>query len=392
MAGIIAVMHDYESSRARVTGTRERQPLPPEAEIARGLAHTRTGGVDLLARQAEHSWHASESDVLATPFEIVEFDETTDGLTTQDYENFALLKGYEIAASSRRSYLYQWGRWEKWAVHRRVKAIPANPVHVKAYLIERLLTHGHKPATLRAAAAAISYIHRESGEADPCDDDEVRATLAAAGRRAKWKQKQADALTEEVFWKIIPLACRPRVGRGGNLERPETALRRGRVDIAMIALMRDCLLRVSEVTNAVWSHIEPDPDGSGTLWLPESKTDQEGEGEVGYISSITMTFLDAIRAGAPPDASIFGIRPNQISLRIKRAAIEAGLDGKFSGHSPRVGMARDLGMVNTSLPRMMRAGRWKSPTMPARYIRMERAKRNAVAEYYNRTEAGRRDL
>ena len=201
------------------------------------------------------------------------------GMTEQDYENFELLEGYEIAESTRKSYLYQRGKWEEWAAGREVVALPAAPIHVKAYLIERLLQKGHKPAA---------------------------------------------ALTEEVFWEISQVACRPRHGKGGWLELNETALRRGKVDIAIIGLMRDCLLRVSEAANAVWAAIEPDPDGSGTLWVPESKTDRGGVGEVGYLSRHTMFYLEAIRDGASDTASVVGLRTNQISNRIKRAALESG--------------------------------------------------------------------
>ena len=194
----------------------------------------------------------------ADPVPSLEFEDAIHGLTAEDFRNFALVKEYEVAGSSRRSYDYQWNRWREWAAGRKVESLPADPLHVKAYLIERMLTHGHKPATLRAAAAAISHIHRENRLGDPCADDEVRAPLSAAGRMMKWKQKQAPALTEEVFWKIIPVACIPRVGRGGSLERLETALERGRADIAMIGLMRDCLLRVARPrrrSGATWCAI-----------------------------------------------------------------------------------------------------------------------------------------
>ena len=341
-----------------------------------------------LIQQVSRGWHPQELPVPGAPLSIVDFDEMVDGLTPKDYENFALVKEYEVAPNSRRNYRYQWGRWEEWADGRGVQAVPANPLHVKAYLIERLLTLGHKPATLRVAAAGISHIHRENGWPDPCADNGVRATLNAAGRISGWKQKQAKPLTMSVFWEIITVACRPRAGRGGNPERPETALRRGRVDIAIIGLMRDCMLRISEAAAAVWGDLVVDPDGSGTLWIPESKTDQEGEGEVGYISRDTVRSIEAIRDGAPADANIFGLRPNQISKRIKRAALEAGCGEGFSGHSPRVGMAIDLARAGTSLPRLMNAGRWQSPSMPARYIRAEIARRNAVAEFYNPPEGG----
>lgn len=322
------------------------------------------------------------------PVQLLEFEHAVDGLTAQDYQNFALIRKHGIAASSRRSYRYQWNSWESWADGRKVEALPARPIHVKAYLIERMRKYGHRPATLRAAAAAISHFHRERRMDDPCASDEVRIALGAMSRMMNEKQKQAPGLTERVYLEIIPVACMPRVGRGGNLERPETALKRGRTDIAIIGLMRDCLLRVSEASDAVWDDIDCDPDGSGTLWIPKSKTDQEGEGDVGYISAATMAFLEAMRG---PDViggdRVIGLRPNQISRRIKRAALEVGYGRGFSGHSPRVGMAQDLANSGATQTQLMNVGRWSSPSMPSRYTRRQAAKLNAVAQYYSRSGA-----
>ena len=60
----------------------------------------------------------------------------------------------------------------------------------------------------------------------------------------------------------------------------------------------------------------------------------------------------------------------------------AGLGDGFSAHSPRVGMAQDLSAAGAELPELMTAGRWDSPTMPARYTEAQAAGRGAVAQYY----------
>ena len=86
--------------------------------------------------------------------------------------------------------------------------------------------------------------------------------------------------------------------------------------------------------------------------------------------------------GEGPYSSVFGLRPNQISRRIKQAAQMAGLGDGFSGHSPRVGMARDLARVGIELPSLMNAGRWRSPAMPAHYTRNETAGKGAVAQFH----------
>ena len=64
------------------------------------------------------------------------------------------------------------------------------------------------------------------------------------------------------------------------------------------------------------------------------------------------------------------------------AARAAGLGDGFSGHSPRVGMARDLVRAGIELPSLMTAGRWRTPVMPAHYTRNEVAGRGAVAQFY----------
>ena len=83
-----------------------------------------------------------------------------------------------------------------------------------------------------------------------------------------------------------------------------------------------------------------------------------------------------------PAASVFGLSASQISRRIKAAGKMAGLGGGFSAHSPRVGMAQDLSAAGAELPERMTAGRWDSPTMPARYTEAQAAGRGAVAQYY----------
>ena len=154
------------------------------------------------------------------------------------------------------------------------------------------------------------------------------------------------------------------------------------MDLALISLMRDALLRVSEAAALTWADIGAEPDGTGRLLIRRSKTDPEGAGAIVFLSASTMATLAAIRAGAAPGARVFGLCRNQLATRIKQAAHAAGLGKQFSGHSPRVGMACDLARAGIELPRLMTAGRWRSPTMPALYTRNETAGRGAVAQFY----------
>ena len=304
------------------------------------------------------------------------------GLTEDDIRNLTAILGHEVSANTRKNYRSQWRRFRGWAGDRGVSALPADPVQVAAYLAERMERHGHRPATLQTAAAAISFVHRARGLADPRDTEEVRATLRSAARKAGAAQRQAEGITEQELQAIRATACRPRIWRRGRTESADTAERRGRLDIAMISVMRDALLRVSEAAALLWENIEEEEDGTGRLLIRRSKTDAEGEGAVAFLSAPTMESLGFIRGEASDGDRVFGLRPNRIAGRIRQAALAAGLGEGYSGHSPRVGMARDLVRSGAELASLMTAGRWRSPRMPALYTRNERVTRGAVARYY----------
>ena len=64
--------------------------------------------------------------------------------------------------------------------------------------------------------------------------------------------------------------------------------------------------------------------------------------------------------------------------RAARARV-AGIGGRVSGHSLRVGNAQSLAAAGASLVEMQREGRWKSPEMPSLYTRNQAARRGATA-------------
>ena len=355
----------------------DQAPQPEPASVV-GPTRNRRGG---------RSEAAAGTLITDTPTGIVEVETSgslrrTDDLTEADIGNLNAVLDHEIARNTMKNYRVQWRNFITWAVGKGIRALPAEPAQVAAYLAERIEEHGHKPATLRAAAAAIAFVHRASGHDDPCATPEVKRTLRSATRKAGRGQKQAEALTAEALTAIRSTACKPRRGRGGRIESRETAKCRGNLDIALISLMRDAMLRVSEAAVLTWRDIGTESDGTGRLLIRRSKTDSEGEGAVAFLSTATMAALRSICSAKVAADSVFGLRPNQISRRIKQAAQAAGLGDGFSGHSPRVGMARDLARAGMELPSLMNAGRWRTPAMPAHYTRNESAGKGAVAQFH----------
>lgn len=127
---------------------------------------------------------ASGCDDLKSPYTTAQDEGNFDaadgagGLTEADVRRMRSVFEHEVSNNTRMNYRAQWRRFTDWARSRSTNALPADPVQVAAYLAERMELHKHKPATLRAAAAAIGFIHRSSGLGNPCDTEEVKKRSA----------------------------------------------------------------------------------------------------------------------------------------------------------------------------------------------------------------------
>ena len=291
------------------------------------------------------------------------------------------------------TYRSQLRAWVSWCEQRGLAFHQADSDLLVSYLRERAggihigerYCRPAKPNSLRVACAAISKAYETAGLADITKAPQVRDALRShrnSSAQAGVTVRQAGALTADVMAAIRATAQQPRRGRGGIMETKSYARRRGLVDIALISLMRDCLLRRSEAAAVRWNHISHDTDGTGRLYIGVSKTDQEGKGALLFISRQTMRDLQAIPPANGGDRRVFGLHPRTIGKRIESVARAAGMPGAFSGHSARVGMARDLARAGEELPALMTAGRWQSSEMVARYIKHESAGRGAVARFH----------
>ena len=291
-----------------------------------------------------------------------------------------------LSANTRRAYATAWRAWSAWCASERIEPLPAQPVHVAAYLAERA-EDGVGISTLRTAVAAIAHEHASRGAPSPAIHPGVRRVLRGLSRRQAWDghtPRQAAALTAEALAAIRATAHRPRTGPGGRTESAEQARRRGDMDVAIVTVMRDALLRRSEAAALTWADVERYPDGTGRLTVRRSKGDQAGAGAELFVGRDAIVALERIRPEAPaPESPVFGgLGGRAIADRIRKAAHAAGLEGDYSGHSPRIGMARDLAASGASTTALMLAGRWRSERMPALYARGELAGRGPVARYY----------
>ena len=287
--------------------------------------------------------------------------------------------------TTRKVYSAAWGRFQAWAKDEGVMPLPADPVTVAAYLVHRDAL-GLSFASLAMDRKAISFFHRCAGLPTPTASEGVKMTLAGvrnrAAERGRAEPRQARGLREAGLEAIVETAHIPRVYPSGRTESSQTARWRGAVDIAIVSVMRDALLRRGEAANLRWADVKVRRDGSSRVIIRRSKTSNTPA--VLYVGVRATAALKRIRPRKPaPKARVFGVRRGRtISVRIAAVCREAGLGEGFSGHSARVGMTQDLTADGAGLVAIMNAGRWKSERMPAHYSRGEAAGLGAVARYY----------
>ena len=309
------------------------------------------------------------------------------GLNNADLVRLRRSLDSSVSDNTRKMYNSAWRSFESWSQARGALAMPASPALVAAYLACLAEERRMSVATIRLHKAALAAVHKAAGHPDPTDNEPVKQIMKGIARAYGKAQRQAKPLTAEAL-AAVKATAKSRRSLGGPGKRQESAERaawRARVDVALLATLRDGLLRRSEAAALTWSDVEFRDDGAALITLRRSKTDQEAEGVVLYVGREASQALLAIRPAPElldPGASVFRMTTRHIGNRVKAAAEAAGLGEGYTGHSGRVGMAQDLVKSGVELPALMTAGRWKSSKMPARYTERQAADRGAVARYY----------
>ena len=279
------------------------------------------------------------------------------------------------SVNTRRNYAGQFRKFRDWCEREEQSPLPASPEVVAAYAAE-LVDDGKSMSTVRLAVSAIVDAHKRVGQESPVNAG-VAETLRGLTRQTGVNQKQARPLDADALAAIRATAVTPRRSRGGSMETEETALKRGRLDIALASVLSDAGLRVSEAVQLRWRDVLDTETGAGLVYVERSKTDQAGEGAYVAITPETLTALKQLRQDSgvmtDADAPVFGLAISQISRRVDSMAQAAGLGGGYSSHSGRVGLAIRMTRRGAPLQAVQTHGRWKSPQMPARYTRGEKA-------------------
>ena len=312
------------------------------------------------------------------------------------------------AQNSQRAIRADWRTWYTWCVSEARKSgkKKRSPLPIKSqdligfiqaksppvvrkpdgsYFLDLSHTTGQErsASTISRYLSSLRVIHRLAGFTDDptkdVDVETIRRVVVRGRRGAKPKQP----LRLDAVQRIL------------RVKRQDLRTVR---DKAIIAVLYCGMLRRSEliglnVEDVTWD----ESDGSATITIRKSKTDQGGIGRAGYLAPFAVNALRKwLRLSGISNGPIFrrvvagtvtadrAILGKEVARIIKKMLVRAGVAPRvaaaYSGHSARIGGAHDLVIGGHDLAAIMLAGGWTSPTMPARYTREIRAKDNAMAK------------
>ena len=235
-------------------------------------------------------------------------------------------------------HLSEWSAFARWCRSHDMQYWPASAQAVAHHLKDR--AESCESANLKRIRAAISATHLAARLEDPCASDIVKQTLRElarrlpGGRAASGPFSSSDWLGADDLVPIREAALRPRRrGLNDRWERPETARKRGLVDIALCSLVVQAGLRCEEVAALKWEDLTAS-DGRQAAIRVRDQRGGEGERAVA-IPEQTYRDLQATAKDGERAGSIFGLSARWIRNRIDAAAKAAGLDASYPGVQPR---------------------------------------------------------
>lgn len=251
-----------------------------------------------------------------------------------------------LSENTRRAYKRGWEDFAEFCRSYGREALPASKGTVALFLTER--ARKLSPSTLKQRLAAIQHVHDRQGEESPTRSKRVRDVMKGIRREKDETPRQAKpVLTEDVRSMVQALPL------GSDHEPTRLRALRNR---ALVLVGFAGAFRRSELATLRREDVEERPDGL-LVTLTQSKTDQEGEGQLVAIRRVDggLCPVRALRqwtaAAGIEEGSLFrGVRqdgsllPSAITGKtvgnvVRSAAEAAGLpdSDRITGHSLRAG-------------------------------------------------------
>lgn len=269
-----------------------------------------------------------------------------------------------------------------YCVREQLTPFPVSEHGLDAYISHRM-AEGLKRSSLDRCIANLATWHKVMELDDPRSSFTVRARIDKVRQYNASRPQQKEGL------------------RAVHLERAiathDPTILRDAADLALLFTAFESLCRRSELAALSWTDLSVEPsDGSGLLFIADSKTDKDKEGNYQYISPVTVQLLQywQRQSGQTKGAMFRGIYSDGrlgtrlsdkgVARSFKRIARKIDIDPSLiAGHSTRVGAAQEMVEQDIDAAKIMLAGRWSSLKMVTRYAQRINAKKGGMAELTN---------
>jgi len=259
----------------------------------------------------------------------------------------------QLTESTRKTYERGWRDFQRFCEAEGRSPLPASRETVVLYMNERF--GKHTPNTIESRLSAIQHYHKEAGVDDPTQSEAVRGMMKGVRRNSEHKVKEAEPLVTRHIKEMVDSLREERPEKSdATTNRLKGDRLRSLRDEAVLLIGYAGALRRSEIAAMEKEHLV-ERDAGYALLIPESKTDQEGQGHyVGIHRSgedyCPCEALDRwISAASIDSGALFrgvhwkgavmegAITPRTVNNIIENAAEKASLSVKPSGHSLRAG-------------------------------------------------------
>nr|BAV82214.1 cre recombinase [Expression vector pCrCre] len=275
--------------------------------------------------------------------------------------------------------------WAAWCKLNNRKWFPAEPEDVRDYLLY-LQARGLAVKTIQQHLGQLNMLHRRSGLPRPSDSNAVSLVMRRirkenvdAGERAK----QALAFERTDFDQVRSLM--------ENSDRCQDIR-----NLAFLGIAYNTLLRIAEIARIRVKDISRTDGGRMLIHIGRTKTLVSTAGVEKALSlgvtKLVERWISVSGVADDPNNYLFcRVRKNgvaapsatsQLSTRALEGIFEAthrliygAKDDSgqrylaWSGHSARVGAARDMARAGVSIPEIMQAGGWTNVNIVMNYIR-----------------------
>lgn len=285
----------------------------------------------------------------------------------------AAAAGYAAASkapNTRKAYGGDWQSFTAFCARIGAQALPAEPSTVCLYLTAHAAEH--RVSTLRRRLSSINLAHQAHGHPAPSLAPSVKSVFAGIARMNTRPVVRKTPLLVEAMRLVLD-------------ELDDSA--RGRRDRAMLLVGWAGALRRSEIVALNRADVRLERRGL-VLTLRRGKTDQLGLGREVAIPHGARPEYDPVAAWScwaellrdrqPPAFRAVGqdgrvtaqrLADKHVARLVKRVCALAGLDGDYSGHSLRAGLATSAAAAGASERAIMNQTGHRSVVIARQYIR-----------------------